>query len=220
MTNFSDLALTDDKIEGVDYDNVGEERGAFTPNLPEGDYEFQLPKNLAGLWEISASQKGQRVRLQFSNDEPLRVSNSRVPELIGSAWTGSISNVERNRARKGEPDRLVSDLGLFVRNALKDSTKISGQKELMALVNKHGGEKFVANNEWSAYCNQKKVRYVTDETGHSVEDPEGKQGCGANYYSSGLPRNADGSKADRLTCACGAALMARGNLARFRPAQR
>ena len=219
MTNFSDLDLKDDKVEGVDYDNVGEERGAFTPNLPEGDYEFQLPQKLSSLWEISNSAKGQRVRLQFSNDEPLRVSNSKTPELVGSAWTGSISNVERNRARKGEPDRLVSDLGLFMRNALKDQTKVAGQKDLMAVINKHAGAKFVANNEWSAYCNRNKIRYVTDESGHSVEDPSGTMGCGANYYSSGLPRNADGSKADRLTCNCGAALMARGNLVRFRPAQ-
>ena len=219
MTNFSDLDLKDDKIEGVDFDNVGEERAAYAPLLPEADFEFQLPGDLKGLWEISQTAKGQRVRLQFNGSDPLIVSQAKDPSLVGSSFTGSISNVERNRARRGEPERVVSDLGLLVRNALLSKAKITGQKDLMTEVNKYGGKRFVAYHEWSAYCGTGRVRWVTDAEGNSVEDPEGTMGCGARYYSSAIPKLDSGGKAQRFGCTCGASIMARGNLIRFRPAK-
>jgi hypothetical protein len=224
LVNFSELQIKDDKIDGVDYDNIGEERKAFAPTLPEADYEFELPSNLANLWDKIELKTGpragqERVTLRFSAEDPLRVVTSKDASLIGAVWIGSISNVERNRARRGEPERLVSDLGFFVKNALKDTSKIASQKDLMVAVNKHAGKRFVAFNEWSANCDPGRTRYVTTSEGASVEDPEGKTGCGARYYSSNIPRNeGDGSKADRFSCQCGAALMARGNLVRFRPA--
>src|SRR6267378_1440334 len=108
MTNFRDLKLKNEpevfpKVEN--WDGLPEQRGGFTPPLPPGDYEFQLPSReaLANAWDVFETtikeKKVERVSVQFSPETPLTVT--RGPNgSDGLIYAGRISNAERNRARR------------------------------------------------------------------------------------------------------------------------
>ena len=215
--DFRKLALKDEKVE-VDYENIPEQRTGGAPNLPPGRYIFELPKNLDEAWIVRETGKGQRVALESDRDHPIviaQVLKSQDEPLIGEVWRGSISNAERNRARKGEPERLVSDMTYLLRDGLGDQeAKPKSNKEFIAALNKHAGARFAADVEWSTYCNKEKTRYIEVEE-QAVEDPDGTRGCGTNYYQSSIPRDEQGYYKERFSCKCGASLRAFTGLTRF-----
>lgn len=232
MPRFEELQIKEAAFEAAaaDVGAMPEERGASKPNLPQRRYTFQLPVDLGNRFDIVSTDKlGDRIKLDFGSDGLaafLPGSNGSF-EYAGQ-WFGRISAVPRNKAKTGEAKRLVSDL-TYLAVALGHPSKAvtiksTGETEfvsadtqgaLAALLAKHAGEYFQADNEWSAFCNVDKVRYISDGTGGNVEDPTGTKGCGKRYYSRDIPKDAAGQAQDRFPCTCGAALLAFQNLGRF-----
>lgn len=214
--DFRKLALKDEKLD-VDYENIPEQRGGGRPNIDPGRYVFELPKNLAEAWVVRETGRGQRVAIESSRDCPIvlsRALKSSDEALVGQVWYGSISNAERNRARKGEPERFVSDMTYLLKEGFGDPATPKSNKEMIVALNKHAGEAFSADNEWSCFCNKDKVRFISSD-GQAVEDPDGTKGCGKNYYQRDIPRDAEGYYQERFDCQCGASLRAFQNLVRF-----
>lgn len=218
MPNLSELQLKDDN-QKVDWDNIGEQRSGFTPPPQPGDgYIWQLPADLSSMWNVVNTQKGDRVSLSFFESGLVCVASPNG--FTGSAFTGSISNVERNRARKGDPEQFASDLQYLYRDGLGGTEKPKGQIPFANAVSAIGsGKKFGSGVEWNAYCNPNKIRYIDNGEGGSVEDPGGAVGCGARTYQKNIPREADGSYARSFQCQCGAMLLANANLVRFKQVQ-
>lgn len=232
MANFNKLELRKAKAEEqIDFDKpLPEQRGGFQKNLlPHGSFGFEIPEDIADLWTAieAGDEHGQRIAVEFSATSPLKVVSSNGN---GQGWEGRISNVPRNRGKKGEPKVLVPDL-LYVLQAvgadLSGIKAAGGQLDKLNVayakaLSEKAGAQFEADNEWTAFCNAKKVRYVAGEQqeGQSyipnVEDPEGKAGCGANYYYKDIPLGEDGQKATRMQCNCGASLFVNQGLQRFR----
>lgn len=230
MAKFEDLAFKEAAHEAATgVGEMPEERGGSKPNLAQARYIFVLPANVAELVTVRENvDLGDRVVYDFSSEGLAAYNGAR--DYVGQ-WFGRISGVPRNKAKTGEPKRLVSEvtylLGAFGAVAKPITLKPLGvtewvmadsQKALHELVVAHAGQQFSANNEWSAYCNPKKTRYINDGAGGSAEDPSGQKGCGNSVYSRDIPRDAAGVAQDRFYCKCGAALLAFQNLANFGPA--
>lgn len=220
--DYRKMALKDEEAQKVDYDKLPEQRGGGQPNINPGTYIFELPANVAEAWEIRETTRGQRVAIKSDRDHPIVVAGVVREDdkpLIGEVWYGSVSTAERNRAKKGEPEALVSDMTYLLRDGLEDKeAKPQKSREFMQAVSKHAGARFMADNTWSAFCNKAKPRYI-EVDGQVVEDPDKTPGCGENYYMRDIPRDAEGYYMERFTCKkCGASLRAFQNLERFRPA--
>ena len=214
------------------WDDVPQQQSPSIPTLPRGEYQFRLPHNLTpDKWVESELKKNKDgvetvekyLRVSFDADLPLEVTATAVEGLEAHfLFRGSISTMPRPRfvGKRGDPPKQVSDAVYLYRDGLKGSTvgfKPSDHKALVAAICKVGaGKEFVARVIWPAFCNKKKVRYVLDAQGQSVEDPEGKMGCGENYRDGKTLDNATGQVAERFTCKCEAALRVFAELANFR----
>lgn len=231
MPKFEDLTIKEAAHEaaGADAGSMPEQfGGGGKPNLPEGRYTLQLPPNIAGLVEVQPhNDYGDRIRYNFGEDGLPAYNAAGVH--VGQ-WYGRISAIPRNRAKTGDPKRLVSDLtyvaGAFGHQAKAVTLKPSGvvefiaadtQKALHEIIVSHAEQYFSANNEWSGFCNPKNTRYISDGAGGSAEDPDGTKGCGTNVYSRDIPR-VNGEAQQKFPCPkCGAVLLAYQNLGNFQP---
>lgn len=230
MPKFEELEIKEGSHEAASgVGDMPEERGATKPNLPQKRYTFQLPANIGSLADKSSTKDyGDRLKYDFTSEGIPAYLNG---EYAGQ-WYGRISAVPRNKAKKGEPDRLVSDLtylAVALGHAshpvtLQPSGKVefisaASQAELHKIIVSHAGQYFQADNEWSAYCNDQKTRYISDGAGGNVEDPSGQKGCGTRVYSRDIPKDAAGVASDRFPCPkCGAGLLAFQNLSRYQSA--
>lgn len=214
-----------------EWQDVPEQRGPGIPTLPRGTYEFQLPYNLTpDRWkEDKDKNEVMHFRLSFDADFPLVVTATNVQGVEEHAlFRGSISTRPRPRfvGKRGDPPKYVSDAVYLYKDALKGpQINIKDDKTVRDGICKVGaGKKFVATVVWPAFCNPKKVRYILDADGNSIEDPEGKQGCGANYRDGKTIDPATGMISERFVCAgkdgngCGAAIRVFPELSNFRPA--
>jgi len=229
MVNWRDLKLAQDKSE-ANWDDLPEQTRAFVPAIYPDTYEFELPKSLEHLWEAFEAKnpsnpegpKVQRVALQFSAENPLPAVRSASGAHNGERYMGRISNMERNRAKQGEPKKFVSDMHYLLRDGLKSAARPQVSLEWITEVNKYGGKHFVADAEWTAFCSKEKVVYVFgDETKTTtIEHPGGQKGCGKNVYMSAIPK-VDGVYQERFYCPqcaaqTGSVLRAFAQLTRFR----
>lgn len=224
-----DLELKSEALPTVAPDAIPDEFGPPSTLFYPGAYRFKLPADLTHLWEkvevtvndqgvadAAGTKKGERVQIEFTSADPLIIEQSLDPDVIGQAFTCRISNVERNRARKGEPKVYVSDMTYLLRALGSKNpapkSNLEFVKELCALA----GRSFGATLEYSTYCNKTRdaQQAVFGEDGTmtlvQLTNTEGApvQGCGKRYYMSDWPKNEDGVYLDRRTCECGASLRA------------
>lgn len=231
MANYRELALKDESAVSFDWDNPPEQpAGGFAPAIYPDSYEFELPKDLENCWEVveinEGDLKGQYVALQFDAQHPLVGIRSQSGQHDGETYNGRISGVPRNRSKKGDPPKYASDLMYLLLYGFEGKEKPKNSREWISVVNGYAGKHFVADAEWSAFCNKKKTIYVYDAQGNAVEDPgvvnpetgvtSKRVGCGKNYYMRDIPKDAQGAYSERFQCSCGAALRAFPQLVRFR----
>lgn len=223
MPNLEDIVKSLGNDALTDWDQIGEQAGTPRPPLPPGTYQFDVDDQQKDIWSKEFKLDDGRVRSNLMID--VTVSNAKDGRLIGESRRYSISGIERNRARKGQPERRVSDLQFFYRDGLGGADKPKTFGELATAVTKMlPRAKFAADVEWGAYCSEKNTRWVFDQATQSiVEDPTGTKGCGTRYYQSQLAamlRGEDGRWiGDRITCNCGANLRVRDEVTRFRRPQ-
>lgn len=232
MSTINDLNLRDELLEDVPSE-LPEQSSAPLPTVMPGISIFQLPTDMLSVIEtfdeLQKAEDGspiyepdpanpgqqrqrvvQRVRLHFTKDNPLMIVNP--TERKDMVVTATISNVPRNRARKGEPPNKVADLAYLIRVSLKDTTSVlnSPKSYVQALLTK-GGQQFRAEHGLTAHCREDKVRYIhkapddpnTPDNGlGSQEDPAGTMGCGKRFYTSKfkLPAAQGGGFTDIAYC--------------------
>lgn len=230
--SINELGLVAQPTAEVDVDHIPEEFSAAPPPPYPGTYRFKLPstdrlKVLFDTFERDvAGKKVQFIQVVFDKDDPLVIVGG--PEKVGEPFTTRIGNSPRNRSRKGEPEVLVSDYTYFLRaldmDAAKKVKNYDNKAAVDALVKVGGGKEFVADVEWSTYCNAEKQAYYTDDNGAQqpwVEDDgtTPHMGCGERYYMNHWKRGDDGRYADRLVCKCGASLRPFAGLRLFKAAK-
>lgn len=201
------------------------------PLLPPGTYEFQLPVNLSAKhWEETEQKQDGKVvakwhRVKWSADLPLVVVRDTTAEQSynGQLFEGGCSTQPRPRyvGKKGDPPKHVSDAAYLYKDGLKgnDRTfKPTESEKLVAAICKIAQERaqagkpatFLANVTWPGNCSKKKVRYVLDSNGQSIEDPEKKMGCGKFHRV---------APAERFQCECGAAIRVFPELENYRASE-
>lgn len=216
MANLNELqGLGDDAGFAVDYDNVPDQPGGFTPQPPPGAYRFKLPGDLQNIWEqfdiTINDKKVKRLRANFEEVGALTITSSPSGEQDSNSFRTRISNAERKRNKEG---LMASDM-LYLLRALGDDGAYKTNLEYAQALAKYAGREFVADVEWSAWCSDQKDIRGVDENGN-VQVIEGQKGCGERVYQRDIPK-VDGQYAQTFSCpSCNALLRAFANLARFR----
>src|ERR1044071_10083409 len=200
----NNLTLRDDVTEDVPSELPEQMGGVGLPVLFPGTHIFRIPQTVAQLIEtydeVVKDQNGnavadpsdpnkallvQRIRVRFDKDDPLLVVGG---DEHDHPVATSISNQPRNRARKGAPRVLVSDMAYLLRESLKYTGPLTKNSEWVAALQWAAGKVFRAEHGLSAYCNTEKVRYVHDPSDPtmrgSMQDPTGQKGCGERLYTS------------------------------------
>lgn len=183
MPKLNDLGLTNEALAGIDFEHMPEQRGSFGPPLYPGTYRFKLPLMRADLdiWDHRETERGPRLVVKFEGPSALIIIQSPEGKRNGETFEWNVSNQEFNRARRGEAEQLASDLDFLLRDAFgvkkRPPSNLAFAQALMA----QSGKEFVADNEWTWFCNPKRDIYLSgaDGSSHVVE---GQKGCGAKYY--------------------------------------
>lgn len=222
--NINDLGLKKTAINVPD--EIPEERGGFAPPPYPGSYRFRLPGDMSHLWDKLDAGVGERVSMVFDDENPLEITQAKNPDYVGQTLRVRINNVERNRAKKNEPEVLVSDMTYIIRALSQPNPppKLKANEDFIAAMKKFGGREFGSDLEWTTNCSEKRairVEVVDQATGDRSfetgrnEDGTEKMGCGTRYYMNDWPKQ-DGKYADSITCQCGANLMPFPQLRNFK----
>lgn len=215
--SLQDLGLKAEVIgTDTDFENLPEQMGTYAPPPQPGTYVFQLPASLQNVWDtVTTKDKKDRIKAVFDADAPLVIVQSVNNEYNGQPFRTSISNAERNRSRKGEPEVLVSDMD-YVLVALGEKKKPKTNIDYIKAFTPYAAKPFKADVTWSWGCNDTKNKFIDDGQGGLVETQE--PGCGKKYYQRDVPKDEHGKVPLRITCECGANLRGFPNLGNFKPA--
>lgn len=212
----------------------------YTPQAPPpqpGDYIFRIPTNLGDVWEAKKTtvdgREVQYVQVLFRGEDALVIVAGK--EKVGEAFEWRVSNLGRNRARRGDPPQYVSD-GVYLLRAMGLGVpKTNG--DFINLMKAAQGKTFKAGLEYRGFCNDSKVAWgenpETGERGPLVGEDGVTElmGCGAKVYQSSwkkdpttglyelyIPCPGTRTLSDGTTVSCGAQLRANTDLRNFRSA--
>ena len=257
----AELQLKPEKIEGApapdNMDEMPDEFSSAPPPPYPGSYRWTPPKNFAALWDKFEAtikdrdgnilsdkagkklEKVERIILVFDKDDPLVIKQAPAghEHLIGQPFTCQIRNNERDRSRKGEPPVYIDDLTYLLR-AWGETVRPTTNLGFIEAANKHAGQEFGSDLEWTGSCNPQREAYFdvfTDAQGQQqwapeyvepgtvvssvqVKDAAGapRKGCGKRYYMNDWKKDRSGVYLPRHRCACGASLRPFGQLRNFR----
>lgn len=221
--SLNDLNLKNEALEGADFDNIPENLGQSFQDPPQpGKYRFKLPANMGTCWAVVETEKhGQRINAVLADSAALTIVQSpNGGQHNGEDFSYRISNVPRERTKE---KILVSDMDLLLR-ALGETKRPVTNKAYAQALQKHAGEEFTAEVEFSYQCNPKRDAYFDDGNGGQAKaaDPSStsgsRLGCGTRYYQKDVPK-VDGVQPVRITCGnpeCGASVRAFPNLSGFK----
>lgn len=217
----------------IDYDNIPEEfSGGGNSPLELGTYTFEFPKSVEEGWEIVnrkiRGEDAQRIQYVAGRDNPLVVVSGGAGTRNGEPFQTRISNAERNRSKKGEPEVFASDMNYLLVALGSEAKPKTNMDYINAFKKVAAGARFSATVEWQGYCNQNRQAYV------NLEDAEGNplgngpwvnsdgtphMGCGNRMYNKAY-RQADGKYVPNATCPqCGASVRPFAQLRNFGPAK-
>ena len=227
--------------------------GQFKLLMPAQD-EFRLPANLAQLFTVApyedtnprSATKGQQVDrlvLKFDRSNPLVIVSG---PRMGDVLTKTLTSNPRARGKKDNPSTMwVSDLVLLLDTSLNDKSRPGGapaqqaNQALMQALVKYAGKTVRLDHGLQGSCNPNNVvRLVYQDPADAAkvvvaEDPPGRKGCGARYYTNAFKNpnpatlddlydseiNCTGKIAqpDGTTVECGAVVRAFPEIERFLP---
>jgi len=216
--SLQDLGLKAESVGGAGFDELPEQQGSYLPPPQPGSYRFQLPASLTNIWDTREFDGKTRLVALFDADNPLTIVQSPGNQRNLEPFRTQITNNERNRARKGQPEVLVSDMDYLLK-ALGETKRPATNKAYLEALAKYAGKDFAADVTWSWSCNPKKPKRVPDGEGGSVEakDEAGQpeMGCGKRYYPREVRKDGQGQYPLSIACECGALLRAFPNLSNF-----
>lgn len=191
------------------------EFGTWAPPPQPGPYRFQLPRDLSAIYDVfDVKDRGQRIRVQFDREHPLLITQSLGGKSNGQPFETRISNLERNRGKKGS-GVVASDFDYLLRGLGERQTP-QGNRGYIQALQQHAGQEFGADLTYSWMCSEERDIRTRDEHG-ATQVVEGTKGCGAKYYQQDVDKQPDGSVPYEISCAkCGALLRAFANLENFR----
>ena len=73
--SITELQFKDEALPQQDLSDLPE-FGRFTPPPPPGNYRFKFPKDLSQCFDLDDTDKGQRLRLEFTDEAPLTIVSS------------------------------------------------------------------------------------------------------------------------------------------------
>ena len=202
--SLQDLGLKPEAVGGADFGDMPEQIGSWTPPPQPGKYRLKLPSNLGQVWDTTEVDGKTRVVAKFDDDFPMTIVQSPGDEHNGEAFKSSVSNVGRNRARKGQPEVLVSDMDYLLK-ALGETSKPKDNAGYITALQKYAGKDFSVDLTWSWFCNPKRNKRIDNGEGGQVEIEE--PGCGKRYYQKVVAKG-DGKFPLYITCECGAIIRA------------
>lgn len=169
---------------------------------------FQMPRDIAGLWHTIEAEdtnprsktKGQKVirrMLKFDRSNPLVIVEG---PNSGDVLTANFSTHPRARGKKTDPStQWVSDIAYLLVVALQDNSRPVGDEAIEKRINEYAaaGRTIRLQHGLSGQCRPDKVVRLefidpTDTTYAAegrqprtvmLDDPQGRKGCGARYYT-------------------------------------
>lgn len=216
MPDINELGLTDEPIEGVDFD--AQPQGS--PPLPPqpGIYQFQLP-TAEVIYKCfdkddSDPEQGRRIVAQLRDAAALKNLT------LNNMYYANISNRTRTINFKSGPVK-VSDMAMLLKAVDSEPAASHNAAYAQAMVNA-GDRTFMAENRLSGNCNEKRDIYKDGER------QEGVKGCGMKFSSApykrkgvvvhDIPKDPEtGLYLINFDCPkCGASVRVFGNLQGFR----
>lgn len=184
MPKLSDLGLTNERVGDVDFATMPDQRGSFGPLPQPGTYRFKTPQfnGDSPIFDTFDTTKGKRLNLKFEDSYALTIVQSPGNAHNGETLHFRLSNAEFNRAKKGEPEILASDMDYILRDVGGVQKRpATNQQYAQALVQAFSNVEFTADLEFQWRCNDKTDIRVDDGQGGS-QVLEGQKGCGSKYY--------------------------------------
>jgi hypothetical protein len=228
MAKLSELEAQIQPGEKIDIpDEVPEERGSFQRRPTPGEpYVFQLPQEFDwNQFKVKGNRakEVQRISASFFKDSQLTIVSAPDPAFVGAIVKTSISTLERKRGKDG-PE--VSDM-YYLLTALGEKPSVKWTLlDWAKALERHAGGQFQSAIEWQCRCRSDVARFVQNEEGRAVEDPEKTLGCGRRLYQRDIQQEQvidpeSGEAYFRwpytITCPdCGASLRPDIQLVRFR----
>lgn len=218
--------------DAVDFGNLPDQVGSFTPPPPPGPYRFKVPATLgeANFDKVDTQEYGDRVTVKFDETAPLEIVQSpNGGGLNGTPLQIRVSNVPRERGKKGS-GVFASDFD-YLLQALKEESRPTSNLGYAQALLKHKGDTFGADVEWSWNCNPKRAaRFAQDDGAGGVtysevlnqETGQPHQGCGRRVYQSDktieqLKAANNGAFPLHIDCPqCGASVRAFPDLRKYR----
>jgi hypothetical protein len=225
MSTIHDTTPRPDMAEWPEGD-LPEQFGGPRSTLMPGQSTFRLPANLAPLWsEVEMldgrqtlangqpnptyGQKVKRRQLKFDRNHPLVVEGG---PHHGEPMTASFSTNPRPRGKKDDPARpWISDLAYVLDIGFADKSRPKTVDALVAQINRYGGKTLRLEHGLTAHCRPDRVRYILVKTADgeaTIQDPQGKKGCDARYYTKDFRNPENGQYDTEIQCDCGAVLRA------------
>lgn len=213
-------ALADPGMEWPEGGELPAQMGGARETLMPGIDGFRLPTAMTQLWHdivaedtralLSNGQpnpnfgkKFQRRQLKFDQNTPLIVVGGKFD---GQPLTATFSTNPRPRGKKDDPKTAwVSDVHYLLLIALQDKTYPKLPKEVEETLNRYAGGIIRLEHGLTAQCRPDKVRYIAvpvDGGTQLLQDPSGKKGCGARFYTKDFKLDA-GGYATQAQCDCG-----------------
>lgn len=209
MPRLQDLNLAPEQVEAAPaLEELPEQFGTRTEPLQPGIYRFQLPDDMADVWNemkqvdikfkdaagVEHTKQVDRVCAIFDADHPLQIVQSPQDERNGEAFNWRINNVERFRdkahtQRAAEMDYLLRALGEVAHPGWGNNQGYGVN------LSKYAGKQFTAEVQMSYYSNPKREIYGEFDVeggGKTVQEVPGVYGNGSRLYQNQVTR--DGGK--------------------------
>jgi hypothetical protein len=238
--NLNDLGTTPLASDGVDVNNLPEQRGQTAPPPQPGRYRFKLPVlKPEAFAKIVTKEQGDRVMVKFRDEHPLTIIQTppaMKDEYLNTPFETVVNNIPRKRG-KGDDAPKASDWD-YINKALKEPARPTNNadyaKKLIAQSQKAGGAEFSADIEWSWHCSPTRDARFDDGNGGvttvpalqedgvtpvgvdpNTNEPTLQKGCGKRIYQSAVTK-VDGKYPLTITCPdCGANVRAFPDLSRI-----
>lgn len=208
--------------ETPDADSLPEQGGGSYLTILPQTLMVRLPSNLAQCYEVfldpvflddertkpDLGPDGQqrtvpRIKWTFDSNAPLVILAPGKPDLHEQPCPNvTVTNIPRRRSKKPDVPK-VAESTFLLREALQDASPIGSPNDWIQVMARHAGKVVMIQTGLSAFCNDKKKRYVgipvwpdtvpveqrtqanigLVKEYQSIEDPAGNMGCGLRWYT-------------------------------------
>ncbi len=187
----NEITLSGEAITGggQPMDALPDQYGPRTPILQPGRYRFQLPADMAKMYEpipeayeavMGSDEKAkvERMMVVFDAADPLLILQSPGAKRDGEAFQTRVTNIKRFRDKAHTV--LASDADYFLRILGEQVFPVNNPGYATAFT-KYGGKEFSADVEATWTCSAKRDIYAVLPGTEQVQQIVGVKGTGKTY---------------------------------------